>query len=135
MTDSADYDQLPDADRDNARSAARTEAVQAAEHYARLLAVEAAIAARAEFPDLSRLVFRLGETDVFGPSVTLVAAYDADGRQLWHEDEGQEWPDDSLVADRLTAAAEWAHGDYFPFSLAEQGEDLFLLNLAALACP
>jgi len=93
MTDSASHQQLPDADRDRARSAARTQAVQAAEHYARLLAVEAAIASRAEFPDLSRLVFRLGE-DIDGPSVTLVAAYHTDGRQLWHEDDGQEWPDD-----------------------------------------
>jgi hypothetical protein len=34
--------------------------------------------ARGVFPNLARLVFTIGE-DIFGPSVSLVAAYDAAG--------------------------------------------------------
>src|SRR5689334_9496647 len=81
----------PDAVRERRRSAARAAAEQAALGYADLLAAEAGIAARAVYPTLGRLVFRLS-SDVFGASATLVAAYTDDGLRLWHVDTDDEWP-------------------------------------------
>jgi hypothetical protein len=126
-----DYTQLPDAAREQRRTDARTLAARAARHYAGLLAAEAGIAARAVYPTAGRLVFRLS-TDVFGASATVVAAYTADGRQLWHINTGDEWPDESLVTDYLAAAAEMLD-DYFPATNAEDitgdGDELYALDL------
>jgi len=85
------YTRLPDTIRENTLAAARRQAERAAERYARLLAAEAGIAARAAYPTVARLVFRLTD-DVTGPSATLIAAYTAHGRQLWHIDTDEEWP-------------------------------------------
>jgi hypothetical protein len=100
------YIRLPDPVREHTLAAAHQQATRAAAQYARLLAAEAGIAARAVHPAVARLVFRLTE-DITGPSATLVAAYTADGRRLWHRDTDDEWPDESLVTDHLAAAAEW----------------------------
>jgi len=87
--------------------------------------------ARAVYPTAGRLVFRLS-TDVFGASATLVAAYTADGRQLWHLDTSDEWPDESLVTDFLAAAAEMLD-DYFPTvdaaGITEAGDELYTYDL------
>ncbi len=126
MAKNAGYTRLPDATRDSVRTAARTQAARAAERYTDLLAAEAGIAARAQFPHLAQLVFRLTD-DVDGPSATLIAAYAANGRRLWHVDGDQEWPDESLVTDHLAAAADWCPDGYFPATAV--GDDLFQLDL------
>ena len=100
------YLRLPDPVREQTLAAAHKQAKRAAAQYARLLAAEAGIAARAVHPRVARLVFRLTD-DITGPSATLVAAYAAGGRRLWHLDTDDEWPDESLVTDHLAAAAEW----------------------------
>jgi hypothetical protein len=127
---SVDYTRLPEAAREHLRGTARTTAQRAARPYADLLA-EAGIAARAAYPTARRLVFRLS-TDVFGASATLVAAYTADGRQLWHLDTSDEWPDESLVTDFLAAAAEMLD-DYFPpvdaAAITEAGDELYAYDL------
>lgn len=125
MADTADYRRLPDAIRDARRIAAHSRATLAREHYVDLLVAEAGIAAQAVHPDLARLVFQLGQ-DVVGSSVTLIAAYAPDGHQLWHTDDGQEWPDESLVTDHLAAAADTGDG-YFPAKADANG--LFHLDL------
>lgn len=125
MANTAGYTRLPDATREDVRTAARTQAARAAEHYADLLAAEAGIAARTAFPNVAQLVFRLTD-DIGGPSATLVAAYTADGRRLWHVDTDDEWPDESVVTDHLAAAADRCD-DYFP--AAAVGDDLFQLDL------
>jgi len=128
---SVDYARLPEAAREHLRGTARTMAERAALRYADLLAAEAGIAARAAYPTAGRLVFRLS-TDVFGASATLVAAYPADGRQLWHLDASDEWPDESLVTDFLAAAAEM-FDDYFPpveaAGITEAGDELYAYDL------
>ena len=105
MADPNGQTRLPNPTREDVLAAARTQAGRAAEQYAQLLAAEAGIAARAVFADVARLVFRLTE-DVLGSSATLIAAYSAQGRRLWHIDTSEEWPDESLVTDYLAAAAD-----------------------------
>jgi hypothetical protein len=124
MTNNAHYIRLPDAVREAVRATARTQAVVAIEHYADLLAAEAGIAARALFPELTRLLFRITD-DINGPGVSLVAAYASDKRQLWNADI-RDWPDESLVTDRLAAAIDWCD-DYF--AKADDSDDLFLLDV------
>ena len=84
--------------------------MNAGRRYASLHAAEAGIAARAVYPAVGRLMFRL-TADVFGTSATLVAACSARGRRLWHIDTSDEWPDESLVTDHLAAAG---FGEYQP---------------------
>jgi hypothetical protein len=132
MANTTGYTRLPTTTREDVLAAARKQAEQAAEQYAQLLAAEAGIAARAVFPNLARLVFRLSD-DVFGPSATLIAAYTAHGRQLWHIDTDEEWPDESLVTYHLAAAADWC-GDYFEAIDADDtdqqdGDELYVFNL------
>jgi len=127
MANIAGYTRLPDATREQTLAAARKQAEQAAEHYAQLLATEAGIAARAVYPAVARLMFRLAD-DVFGSSATLVAAYTAKGRQLWHIDIDDEWPDESVVTDHLAAAADWCD-DYFEAVDAGDGDELYVLDL------
>ena len=126
-----DYRQLSEAAREQQRAGARTLALQAAQRYADLLVAEAGIAARAVYPTAGRLVFRL-TTDVFGASATLVAAHTADGRQLWHIDTSDEWPDESLVSDYLAAAAD-VLDDYFPVAsegdATEEGDEVYAIDL------
>jgi cytochrome P450 len=131
MANTAGYTRLPKTTREDVLAAARKQAERAAEHYAQLLAAEAGIAARVVFPNLARLVFRLTD-DVFGSSATLIAAYTAQGRQLWHIDTGNEWPDESLVTDHLAAAADWCD-DYFEAIDADDidqpgGAELYVLD-------
>jgi hypothetical protein len=122
---------LPEAARERLRATARSLAEKAALRYAELLVAEAGVAARAVYPTAGRLVFRLS-SDVFGASATLVAAYTADGRQLWHVDTGAEWPDESLVTDYLATAAELLD-DYFPSvdaaDITEDGDELYAIDL------
>src|SRR5439155_13158252 len=91
-----EYMTLNSAQRDRVRSAVRDVAVRSNEHYADLLAAEAVLTARALYPGVHRLVFRLGE-DIGGATVTLVAAYDQCGTRLWHVDRDGQWPDESSV--------------------------------------
>ncbi len=121
------YVLLAEAVREQLRRTARTLADNAALRYADLLVAEAGIAARAVCPTAGRLVFRLS-TDAFGASATLVAAYTADSRQLWHVDTDDEWPDESLVTDYLATAAE-VSDDYFPSVDAEDGDELYEVEL------
>jgi len=125
------YTQLPQATREHRRANARSLALRAARDHADLLAAEAGIAARAVYPTVSRLVFRLS-SDVFGATATLIAAYTADGGLLWHVDTGDEWPDESLITDHLATAAE-VLDDYFPTASAAEvsGEDdeLYAIDL------
>src|SRR5439155_4606291 len=58
------------------------------------------LAAKAVYPDVHRLVFRLGE-DVTGTTATLVAAYDRTGGLLWHVDRDGEM-DGRVGGDRLS---------------------------------
>lgn len=125
MANTTGYTRLPKSTRDHVRTAARTQAARAARRYADLLTAEAGLAARAVYPHVARLVFRLTD-DLDGTCATLVAAYTAAGRRLWHIDTGDEWPDESLVTDRLAAAADWCD-DYF--DTAGDGDDLFRLDL------
>ncbi len=132
MTNTTGYTRLPKTTREDVLAAAHKQAERAAERYAQLLAAEAGIAARAVFPNLARLVFRLTD-DVSGPSATLIAAYTAHGRQLWHIDTSEEWPDEALVTDHLAAAAEWCD-DYFEAidtnDIGQQdGDELYVLDL------
>ncbi|GAA4474583.1 hypothetical protein [Phytohabitans houttuyneae] len=120
------YERLGPLARTASRTAVRAEAVAAAERYVRLLAAEAALAAGQALPGVARIVFRLGD-DVHGPAATLVAAYDADARRLWHEDDGIMWPDESAVTDPLAATLEWPHGGS-PFS-HEPGGDSYELRI------
>ncbi|HKT05667.1 MAG TPA: hypothetical protein VJT31_39645 [Rugosimonospora sp.] len=126
-----DYPHLPETAREEIRGAARARAEQATEDYADLLAGEAGVAAREVFPTAARLVFRLSN-DVFGATATLVAAYAADGQQLWHTDTGDEWPDESRVTDHLAGAADLVD-EYFPTvstrDLADAGDELYALDL------
>lgn len=124
MTDNAAYMRLPDDAREDVRAAAHAQAVKAAEHYAGLLAAEAGIAARAVLPEVERLVFQLTD-DYIGESATLIAAYAADGRQLWHVDDG-EWPDESIVTDFLETAVHRRKGY---FAKSDEGDDMFVLVL------
>ncbi|GAA4470943.1 hypothetical protein [Phytohabitans houttuyneae] len=118
----ARYLLLPEPEREAVRAAARQAAVRADIAYADLLAAEAALAARREQPEAARLLFSLSE-DAFGASATLVVVYDRSGRQLWHVDVDEEWPDESLVTDLLADAWDWFRGDLFP--VAAQDGDLF----------
>jgi hypothetical protein len=124
MATTTGYTRLPEPTRQQVRTAARSQAQNAARRYADLLAAEAGVAARAVYPRVGLLAFRLTD-DIDGPSATLVAAYTADGRRLWHNATGREWPDESLVTDHLAAAAHWCD-DYFT---PAGGDDLFLLDL------
>jgi hypothetical protein len=110
--------------RDSVRTTVRSLAVHAGEHYADLLAADAGAAAREVFPQLARLVFSLGE-DVLGPSASLVAAYDPAGRLLWHVAHDDEWPDESDVTDKLTAAYEWRPDNRVPFRQAGEDPDMY----------
>lgn len=125
MTNTTGYTRLPKSTREDVRTAARIQAARAARRYADLLAAEAGLAARAVYPNVAQLVFRLTD-DIDGLCATLVAAYTAEGRRLWHIDTSDEWPDESLVTDHLAAAADWCD-DYF--GAAGDGDDLFLLDL------
>jgi hypothetical protein len=124
MNNRADYNHLPEAVREEARIEARTRAMAAAQRYADLLVAEAGIAARAVMPDVAELTFRLTTGEV-GLSASLIAADAADGRRLWHVDNG-EWPDESLVTDYLAAAETWFSG-YFT-ATGDSGE-LVVLDL------
>jgi hypothetical protein len=124
------YTRLPDTTRENTLAAARRQAERAAEHYARLLAAEAGIAARAAYPTVARLVFRLTD-DVTGPSATLIAAYTAHGRQLWHIDTDKEWPDESLVTDHLAAAADWCDNTFNVVDTHSDGEYRYVPDIGA----
>jgi hypothetical protein len=77
------------------------------------------------YPDVARLVFGLSD-EIDGACATLLAAYDAAGRVLWHIDTDDEWPDESLVTDHLAAAADW-NPDYF--SAAADTDDAYELHL------
>jgi hypothetical protein len=110
--------------RDRVRTTVRSLAVHASWHYADLLAADAGTAAREVFPQLGRLVFTIGE-DVLGPSASLVAAYDTAGNRLWHVEHDDEWPDESDVTDKLTAAYEWGADHRLPFRQAREGPDMY----------
>jgi hypothetical protein len=130
MANLTGYIRLPDPVREQTLAAARTQAQRAATQYARLLAAEAGIAARAVYPDVAGLVFRLAD-DVTGSSATLVAAYTAGGRRLWHRDTDDEWPDESLVTDYLGAAADWDDNAFTIVDTDADGEYLYVLELDA----
>src|SRR5439155_26625649 len=125
-----EYMTLNSAQRDRVRSAVRDVAVRTNERYADLLAAEAVLAAKAVYPDVHRLVFRLGE-DVTGTTATLVAAYDRTGGLLWHVDRDEEWEDESEVTDRLAAAVDGYDG-YYPFTDAREDPDLDEYELPTL---
>jgi hypothetical protein len=125
MTDVADYIDLSEPARQQERAAARSHAVRAAEDYADLLAAEAGIAARDILPTVGQLTFRPTD-EVTGQSAVLVAAYDEDGRRLWHLDRDGEWPDESLVTDHLMAALRWCP-NYF--AEAHDGDGLLLFTV------
>jgi hypothetical protein len=96
--------------------------VRGNEHYADLLAAEAVLTARAEYPDTHRLVFQLSD-DITGTTAMLVAAYDRNATLLWHLERDDEWPDESQVTDLLAASADWSR-DYHPFNEARDDSDL-----------
>lgn len=104
--DPAEYLRRPQREREQIRASLRETATRARRTYAELLAAEAGIAARCRYPNLARLTFTLS-ADAEGVSAMLVGAYTATGRRLWHVDHDEEWPDESLVADRLAAAYQW----------------------------
>lgn len=126
MANTTGYIRLSDPVREQTLAAAHQQAERAAAHYAELQAAEAGIAARAVFPNLARLVFRLTD-DVTSPSATLIAAYTADGRRLWHIDTDDEWPDESQVSDHLAAAADWCEDSFE--RIDADGGDLYVLDL------
>jgi hypothetical protein len=128
MAELTGYIRLPDPVREQTLAAAHQQAQRAAAHYARLLAAEAGIAARAVCPRVARLVFRL-PADITGPSATLVAAYTADGQRLWYLDTDDEWPDESLVTDHLAAAADWNDNAFTIVDTDTDGEYLYEHNL------
>jgi hypothetical protein len=76
------------------------------------------------FPQLARLVFTIGE-DILGPTASLVAAYDTAGHRLWHVEHDDEWPDETDVTDKLTAAYEWCPGERVPFAQAREDPDMY----------
>ncbi len=115
------FTHLPVTTREENLAAGRGQAERTAEHYARLLAAEASTAARAVYPTASRLVLRLTD-DVLDSKATLVAAYTTQGRQLWHIDTDEEWPDECLVTDRLAATADWCP-DYFETNDGEHAHE------------
>ena len=104
---------MPDDRRGSVRATVASLATRLHRHYTDLLAAEAAIAARRVYPDTTRLVFTLTD-DATGPSAMLIAAYNSAGRRLWHIDHDGEWPDESDVTDKLTAASHWCRADVFP---------------------
>ena len=126
MTNPVSYTHLPDIVREQALTEACTQAEHAARRYASLHAAEAGIAARAVYPAVGRLMFRL-TADVFGTSATLVAACTARGHRLWHIDTSDEWPDESLVTDHLAAAADWCHRIFEV--VEDDAAQLYVLNL------
>jgi hypothetical protein len=130
MASISGYIRLPHPVREQTLAAAHRQAERAAAQYARLLAAEAGIAARAVYPHVARLVFRLTD-DLTGPSATLVAAYTAGGRQLWHLDTDDEWPDESLVTDPLAAAADWHDNAFTIVDTDSDGEYLYEHHLDA----
>jgi hypothetical protein len=131
MTTVHEYMTLGPAQRDRVRSAVRDLAVGTNERYADLLAAEAVLTAKAVYPDVHRLVFRLGE-DVTGTTATLVAAYDRDATRLWHVDRDGEWPDESEVTDLLAGSVDWCDGQY-PFTDAREDTDHDEYELPAVA--
>ena len=124
MAQLAGYIRLSDPVREHTLAAAHQQAKRAAARYARLLAAEAGIAARAVHTAVALLVFRLTE-DITGPSATLVAAYTDGGRRLWHLDTDDDWPDESLVTDHLAAAAEWDDNAFTIVDTDSDGEYLY----------
>ena len=92
--------------REQQLDAALTAKRQAYRQYGDLLTRAAGIDARKVFPTAQLLTFRLSHDVASGVTAMLMAAHDADGRQLWHVDVDEEWPDESLVTDWLAAAAE-----------------------------
>jgi hypothetical protein len=128
-----DYLTLTSDQRDRVRTAVRSLAVRSNEQYSGLLAAEAVLAARTEYPDTTRLVFTLGE-DITGPTAMLVGAYNRAGELMWHIDRDGEWPDESQVTDLLAAAADWFDG-HRPFTNAREDKDLDEYELPATDQP
>nr|BFE56380.1 hypothetical protein GCM10020063_009060 [Dactylosporangium thailandense] len=120
------YVRLPKPVREQTLAAAREQAQRAAARYAQLLIAEAGIAARAALPTVAQLLFRRTR-DVSGASVSLVAGYDSTGQLQWHADRDDEWPDESLVTDLLTAAGHW-FADAFE-RIDADGEELYVVNI------
>jgi hypothetical protein len=124
------YLTLKPAQRDRVRSAVRDLAVRGNEHYADLLAAEAVLTARAEYPDTHQLVFQLSD-DITGTTAMLGAAYDRDATPLWRLERDDEWPDESQVTDLLAASADRSR-DYHPFNEARDDSDLAEYELPAI---
>jgi hypothetical protein len=132
MANLSGYIRLAEPVREQTLAAARRQAQRTAAQYARLLAAEAGIAARAVYPHVARLVFRYAD-DVTGSSATLVAAYTAGGRRLWHLDIDDEWPDESLVTDHLAAAADWDDNAFAIVDTDSDGEYLYVVEFDDVA--